>query len=105
MNDIVTCWGLRGASSLEQQAGSPLAPPWAGGVDVKYPQVWYCGWYHILFLVLSLFVDGVNYLWDGLRPVEPYPSEFLSLPCGVVHSGHSMCLFLSITDPRQPALG
>lgn len=97
--------GPRGGSSLEEQSGSRLAPPWAGGVDVKYSQVWYCGWHHILFLLLSLFVDGVNYLWRGLRPGEPYPSEFLSLPCGVTHSGHSTCLFLSIADPRQPGLG
>lgn len=42
-------WGLRGGGSLEEQAGSPLAPVWAGGIDVKYSQVWYCEWHHILF--------------------------------------------------------
>lgn len=32
-------WGLRGGGSLEEQARSPLAPLWAGGIDVKYSQV------------------------------------------------------------------
>lgn len=67
-------WGVRGGGSPEEQAGSPLTPPWA---EVLMLCAHRCG-----AVGAFLFVDGVNDLWDVLRPVEPCPLSHSPCPGG-----------------------
>lgn len=69
-------WGVRGGGSPEEQAGSPLTPPWA---EVLMLCAHRCGAVGA-FLFPSSLVDGVNDLWDVLRPVEPCPLSHSPCP-------------------------